>query len=63
MAIIGAHVLLYTSEPEAVHNMFRDVFGFEHVDGGDGLIFALPLPSSGSTPPRVPRSTAASAIS
>ena len=43
MAIIGAHSLVYTSEPEAVRAIFRDVFGWSHVDAGDGwLIFALP---------------------
>ena len=43
MAIIGAHSLVYTSEPEAVRAIFRDVFGWKHVDAGDGwLIFALP---------------------
>jgi hypothetical protein len=43
VAITGAHVLIYTSEPEAVRAIFRDVFRWEHVDIGDGwLIFALP---------------------
>jgi hypothetical protein len=43
MAVTGAHVLLYTSEPEALRDVFRDVFQLEHVDAGDGwLIFALP---------------------
>lgn len=43
MAITGAHVLLYTTEPEALRDVLRDVFGFRHVDAGDGwLIFALP---------------------
>ncbi|MGH9381632.1 MAG: VOC family protein [Thermoanaerobaculia bacterium] len=43
MAIIGAHVLLYTTEAEALRATLRDAFGWEHVDAGDGwLIFALP---------------------
>jgi predicted enzyme related to lactoylglutathione lyase len=43
MAVTGAHVLLYTSEPDAVRAIFRDVFGWKHVDAGGGwLIFALP---------------------
>jgi catechol 2,3-dioxygenase-like lactoylglutathione lyase family enzyme len=43
MPVIGAHVLLYTSEPEALRAVFRDIFGWKHVDAGDGwLIFALP---------------------
>ncbi len=51
MAIIGAHALLYTSEPEAVRAVFRDVFGWPHVDSGDGwLIFALPPAELGIHP-------------
>lgn len=43
MAITGAHMLLYSSEPEALRTVIRDVFGFPSVDAGDGwLIFALP---------------------
>ena len=43
MAIIGTHMLLYTSEPDAVRAIFRDVFGWKHVDDGGGwLIFKLP---------------------
>ncbi len=56
MAITGAHVLLYTSEAEALRATLRDVFGWRHVDAGDGwLIFALPPaelgvhPSEGAT--------------
>ena len=51
MAVTGAHVLLYTSEPEAVRAVFRDVFGWPHVDAGDGwLIFALPPAEVGVHP-------------
>jgi predicted enzyme related to lactoylglutathione lyase len=57
MAINGAHVLLYTTEPEALRATLRDVFGWKHVDAGDGwLIFALPPaelgvhPAEGPTP-------------
>jgi hypothetical protein len=43
VAINGAHVLLYTPEAEALRVTLRDVFGWSHVDAGDGwLIFALP---------------------
>jgi hypothetical protein len=43
MAVTGAHVLIYTSEPDALRAVFRDVFGWTHVDAGDGwLVFALP---------------------
>jgi hypothetical protein len=43
VAVTGAHVLLYTPEPDALRAQLRDVFGWRHVDVGDGwLIFALP---------------------
>jgi hypothetical protein len=43
MAIIGAHMLLYSSEPEALRTMLSDVFGFKSVDAHGGwLIFTLP---------------------
>jgi hypothetical protein len=51
MAVTGAHVLLYTSEPDAVRSIFRDVFGWNHVDNGHGwLIFALPPAELGVHP-------------
>jgi catechol 2,3-dioxygenase-like lactoylglutathione lyase family enzyme len=41
--IIGAHVLLYSDDPEADRAFFRDILGFRAVDIGEGwLIFALP---------------------
>jgi hypothetical protein len=43
VAVTGVHALIYTSEPEAVRAVFRDVFRWEHVDGGDGW-FIFPLP-------------------
>lgn len=55
MAIIGTHALLYTSEPEAVRAIFRDVFGWAHVDDGQGwLIFALPPAELGVHPAEGP---------
>jgi predicted enzyme related to lactoylglutathione lyase len=55
MAVIGAHTLLYTSEPDAVRAIFRDVFGWKHVDAGDGwLIFALPPGELGVHPAEGP---------
>ena len=51
MAITGVHALIYTSEPEAVREIFRDVVGFEHVDAGSGwLIFKLPPAELGIHP-------------
>ena len=51
MAINGAHMLFYTSEPEKLRAMLRDVFGFKHVDAGGGwLIFALPPAEVGVHP-------------
>ena len=41
--ITGAHVLLYSANPETDRAFFRDVLGFPGVDAGGGwLIFALP---------------------
>ena len=51
MAIVGAHSIVYTSEPDAVRAIFRDVFGWEHVDAGGGwLVFALPPAEVGVHP-------------
>ncbi len=51
MAIIGAHVLLYTPEAQALRATLRDAFGWTHVDAGDGwLIFALPPAELGVHP-------------
>ena len=55
MAIVGAHVLLYTTEAEALRATFRDVFGWRHVDAGGGwLIFALPPAELGVHPAEGP---------
>jgi catechol 2,3-dioxygenase-like lactoylglutathione lyase family enzyme len=41
--ITGAHVIVYSKDPEADRAFFRDVLKFFSVDAGDGwLIFALP---------------------
>src|ERR1700737_5278457 len=41
--ITGAHVLPYSTDPEADRAFFRDVLEFRSVDvGGGWLIFALP---------------------
>jgi hypothetical protein len=56
MAIVGAHVLLYTPQADALRAAVRELTGWKHVDAGDGwLIFALPPaelgvhPSDGTT--------------
>jgi hypothetical protein len=56
VAVTGAHVLLFTPQAEELRTTLRDVFGWRHVDDGDGwLIFALPPaeigvhPSEGAT--------------
>jgi predicted enzyme related to lactoylglutathione lyase len=56
VAITGAHVLLYTPDPEALRSVLGEAFGWNHVDAGEGwLIFALPPselgvhPSEGAT--------------
>jgi catechol 2,3-dioxygenase-like lactoylglutathione lyase family enzyme len=51
MGIVGAHVLLYTPEAEALRTVLCDALGWEHVDAGDGwLIFALPPAELGVHP-------------
>jgi len=51
VAVTGVHGLVYTSEPEAVRAIFRDVFGWPHVDAGEGwLIFKLPPAELGVHP-------------
>jgi hypothetical protein len=51
MAITGVHALIYTSEPDAVRDVLRDVFGWDHVDAGDNwLIFRLPPAELGVHP-------------
>jgi len=55
MSIIGAHVVLYSTEPDALRATLRDVFGFQHVDAGEGwLIFALPPAELGVHPAEGP---------
>jgi len=55
MAVIGAHMLLYTPEPEALRGVLRDVFGLTHVDAGEGwLIFRLPPSELGVHPAEGP---------
>jgi catechol 2,3-dioxygenase-like lactoylglutathione lyase family enzyme len=51
VAITAAHVLLYTSEADALRAQLRDVFGWKHVDAGEGwLIFTLPPAELGVHP-------------
>ena len=41
--ISGAHMILYSADPDADRAFFRDVLRFPHVDAGHNwLIFALP---------------------
>lgn len=55
MAITGTHMLLYSSEADALRATLRDVFGFQCVDAGDGwLIFALPPAELGVHPAEGP---------
>ena len=51
MAITGVHALLYTSEPEALRAVLRDVLGWRYVEDQPGwLIFALPPAELGVHP-------------
>jgi hypothetical protein len=55
MGITGAHVLLYTSEPEQLRAVLRDVIGWKYVDAHEGwLIFALPPAELGVHPAETP---------
>ena len=55
MGVFGVHTLLYTSEPQALRAMLRDVFGWTHVDAGDGwLIFKTPPAEMGVHPAEGP---------
>jgi catechol 2,3-dioxygenase-like lactoylglutathione lyase family enzyme len=56
VAIVGAHMLLYTPEPERLRAALRDGLGWEYVEDTPGwLIFKLPPselgvhPSGGAT--------------
>jgi catechol 2,3-dioxygenase-like lactoylglutathione lyase family enzyme len=49
--ITGAHLLLYSKDPDADRAFFRDVLGFPAVDAGGGwLIFGLPPAEAGIHP-------------
>jgi hypothetical protein len=55
MPITGTHTIFYTSEPDALRAVLRDVFEFPHVDAHDGwLIFALPPAELGIHPGDAP---------
>ena len=55
MPITGAHMLLYSSQAEALRTLLRDTFGFPSVDAGEGwLIFALPPAELGVHPAEGP---------
>jgi hypothetical protein len=59
MAIVGAHMLLHTPEPEALRTVLRETLGWDYVESNDPpdgwQIFALPPaevavhPSEGDT--------------
>jgi catechol 2,3-dioxygenase-like lactoylglutathione lyase family enzyme len=54
--ITGVHGLLYTSEPEKLRTVLRDVFGWPFVDAHDGwFIFALPPAELGVHPADAPQ--------
>ena len=48
--IRASHAVLYTTEPEAVRAIFRDVFKWSHVGESDWPIFALPPLEAGVHP-------------
>jgi catechol 2,3-dioxygenase-like lactoylglutathione lyase family enzyme len=49
--IDGAHIVIFTADPEADRAFFRDVLGFSNIDvGGGWLIFAMPPAEVGFHP-------------
>ena len=55
MAITGTHMLLYSPQADELRGVLKDVFGFAHVDAGDGwLIFKLPPAELGVHPAGAP---------
>jgi hypothetical protein len=55
MGITGVHTILHTPEAAALRDVLRDVFGWQHVDAGNGwLIFALPPAEMGVHPGESP---------
>lgn len=51
MPITGTHALFYTSKPDELRAVLRDVMGWSYVDAHDGwLIFALPPAELGVHP-------------
>jgi catechol 2,3-dioxygenase-like lactoylglutathione lyase family enzyme len=55
--IDGAHVILFSNDPEADRRFFADVLGFPHVDAGHGwLIFGLPPAEAAMHPAEGPPS-------
>jgi catechol 2,3-dioxygenase-like lactoylglutathione lyase family enzyme len=62
--INGAHIVLYTKDPEADRAFFRDVFKFPFIDAGHGcLIFALPPAEAAFHNLEEPEETAGSSTS
>jgi catechol 2,3-dioxygenase-like lactoylglutathione lyase family enzyme len=55
--IYGAHIILFSSDPDADRAFLADVLGFEHVDAGGGwLIFGLPPAELAVHPAETPAS-------
>ena len=55
--IYGAHIILFSSDPDADRAFLADVLGFEHVDAGGGwLIFGLPPAELAVHPAEAPAS-------
>ena len=55
MAIIGAHMLFYTPQADALRETLGDVFGWSGVDAGGGwMIYAMPPAEIGVHPDEKP---------
>ena len=58
MPIVGAHMLLYSPEADALRAVLRDALGWDFVEDSPGwLIFKLPPAESGCIRPRARGST------
>jgi catechol 2,3-dioxygenase-like lactoylglutathione lyase family enzyme len=54
--IAATHTLIFSEDAAATRAFFRDIFGWENVDNGEGwLIFALPPAELGVHPGDTPR--------
>jgi hypothetical protein len=54
MAIIGAHMLLYSSQADRLRALLGDAFGLKSVDAGHGWLIFSPPPAEVAVHPEEP---------